>query len=313
MTGKKKNIVASIHQRLLNKAKETDRPFNELLQFYGIERFLYRMSISSHVGDFVLKGALMLLAWKIPRTRPTMDIDFLGFTDNSLENLDAVIQAVCRIDNQEDDGVQFDSKTVKAVRIKEDAEYEGIRVTFMGHLGNAKIPMQIDVGFNDAVTPSPQIIDYPVILNSPVPQLRGYNRETMIAEKFEAMVKLGEFNSRMKDFFDIWLLSRQFDFSSVQLAKACRKTLSRRGTDLDELPYILKEKFAGANEKQKQWSAFIRKSRIDYAPEKFYAVTTQIRDFMEPIVSSIVASDTSNAIWTAPGPWRPMSKPLNHE
>ncbi|MBW2593251.1 MAG: nucleotidyl transferase AbiEii/AbiGii toxin family protein [Deltaproteobacteria bacterium] len=214
-----KNMSASVRQRLLNRARSDHRPFNELLQYYAMERFLYRLSQSVHVDRFILKGALMLRVWRSPELRPTMDIDMLGVTSNEKVDIVAQIQDILTVD-VETDGLAFDPDSIQAERITEDADYEGIRIRFLGELGTARINMQIDIGFGDVVYPEPEESDFPTMLNSPVPRLLCYSRESSIAEKFEAMVKLGMLNSRMKDFYDIWLLSRQFDFDGAKLAAA---------------------------------------------------------------------------------------------
>ena len=222
-----KNIAASVHQRLLNKAKESSRPFNELLQYFAIERFIYRLSKSHHADKFILKGALMLAAWYGLASRPTMDIDLLGKIDNSLEVITTAIKDACLVD-VEADGISFNDETVEAVRITEDAEYEGVRARVHGSLGTARISIQIDIGFGDVVVPNPSTVSYPVILDLPAPELKGYTMESTIAEKFQAMVKLGVLSSRMKDFCDIWVLSRTFDFKGEILAEAIVKTFENR-------------------------------------------------------------------------------------
>ena len=222
-----KNVAASVHQRLLNLARQSGRPFNELAQYYALERWLYRLAQSDYRNQFVLKGALMLLVWKMPVTRPTRDIDLLGRVSNDLASVREVIAAICQVPT-EADGMFFDSKTVATQRITEDADYEGVRATFRASLGNTRLPMQIDIGFSDIITPAPAAIVYPAILGHPSPELQAYNRETVIAEKFEAMVKLGELNSRMKDFFDIWVLARTGEFRGTEL----RTPLNRRFLDV---------------------------------------------------------------------------------
>ncbi len=208
-----KNIPASIRQRLLNKAKDDNRPFNELLQYYAMERFLYRLSVSQHSERFILKGALMLRVWQAPEIRPTMDIDMLGITSNSEAEIAAQFTDVLFVD-VEPDGLTFDPETIRTERITEDADYHGIRVRFQGLLDTARINMQIDIGFGDIVHPSPQMSELPTMFGAPAPHMLCYSRESAIAEKLEAMIKLGELNSRMKDFYDTWLLARQFDFGS---------------------------------------------------------------------------------------------------
>jgi len=193
----RKNIALSVHQRLLNKARQTSRTFNELLQHYAIERFLYRISKSPNSDRFILKGALMFTVWSRLNSRPTMDIDLLGRIDNSLDVIVAAMQDACKSE-VENDGMVFDPESVIAVRITEDAEYQGVRVRIQGNLGNARISLQIDIGFGDEVYPHPGKIQYPTLLDFPAPELSGYTMESTIAEKFQAMVKLGLLNSRMK-------------------------------------------------------------------------------------------------------------------
>ena len=214
-----KNMAASVHARLAEIARRTGRPFQEQLQYYAMERFLYRLSKSPHAARFVLKGALMLRVWDAPMARPTKDIDLLGRLENSLENLSTMVREVCALE-VEPDGLVFRPSTVKSERIREDADYEGVRIRFDGLLARARIAMRLDVGIGDVMVPVPVEIAYPTLLDMPAPRLKGYPRETAIAEKFEAMVKLGTLNSRMKDFYDIWLLSRQFDFDGPTLGEA---------------------------------------------------------------------------------------------
>ena len=213
-----KNMAASVHARLAEIGRRTGRPFQELLQYYAMERFLYRLSKSPHAASFVLKGALMLRVWDAPMARPTKDIDLLGRLEHSLENGSTVVREVCAVE-VEPDGLAFRSATLRSERIREDADYEGVRIRFDGLLARARIAMQLDVGIGDVMVPGPVEIAYPTLLDFPAPRLKGYPRETAIAEKFEAMVKLGALNSRMKDFYDIWLLSRQFDFDGPTLAR----------------------------------------------------------------------------------------------
>jgi len=297
------NIAASIHQRLLNKARETDRPFSELLQYFAMERFLYRLSKSAHAGKFVLKGALMLSAWQAPVTRPTMDIDLLGITDNSIDAIVAFVKEIC-VQEVESDGLVFDAEGVSGERIVEDADYEGVRVRFRGMLDTARIAMQIDIGFGDVVVPSPTIVEYPTILPLPTPRLKGYSRESSVAEKFEAMVKLGILNSRVKDFFDIWLLSRQFDFDGPTLAAAIAKTFATRGTAVPAEPVAFTGDFAKEAARQTQWQGFVRKSRLQNVPASFADIVEAIEVFLGPITRALSAGGEFEGLWKAPGPWR---------
>lgn len=296
------NIAASIRQRLLNKARETDRPFNELLQYFAMERFLYRLSKSAHADKFVLKGALMFAAWHAPVTRPTRDIDLLGITDNSIDAIVAFVKEIC-VQEVESDGLVFDAESVGGERIVEDADYEGVRVRFRGILDTARIAMQIDIGFGDVVVPTPAMAEYPTILPLPAPRLKGYSRESAVAEKFEAMVKLGVLNSRVKDFFDIWLLSRQFDFDGPTLAAAIAKTFASRGTTIPAAPVALTGDFANDAARQAQWRAFIRKSRLENVPSDFAEIVEAVAVFLGPITRALAAGGEFEGSWEAPGPW----------
>jgi predicted nucleotidyltransferase component of viral defense system len=298
-----KNIAASVHQRLLNKAKEFSRPFNELLQYFAIERFIYRLSKSPHAEKFILKGALMFSAWCGFASRPTMDIDLLGKIDNRLEVISAAIKDACLMD-VEADGISFNAETVEAVRITEDAEYEGVRVRLHGNLGKARVTLQIDIGFGDVIVPNPSTVSYPTILDFPAPELKGYTMESTIAEKFQAMVKLGILNSRMKDFYDIWILSRTFDFKGEVLAEAVEKTFTNRNTLISLNAAIFDPSFGKDRDKNVQWQGFIRKAKLTNAPESFEEVIAAVKLFLEPLAASIVEQQAFKSNWTASGPWR---------
>lgn len=277
------NVPASVHQRLLDVARDTGRPFNEVLQYFAMERFLYRLSRSPHKDSFVLKGALLFRVWDVPDSRATRDIDFLAFLDNSPENLAAVFREVCTIEG--DDGLVFDLDSVDAKAIKEDADYEGVRVRFRGLLGKARITMQIDVGFGDKVHPGVMHADYPVILDLPAPALRMYPPESVVAEKVEAMVHLGSMNSRMKDFYDVWRLSRQFEFDDSVLGEAIKQTFDNRGTEL--MPFgELKAELLENETLEKLWSAFLAKSGVT-APKSFYEVLDEIASFLSPLFERV--------------------------
>ena len=294
------NVVASVHQRLLNHAKANGRPFNEILQYYGMERFLHRLSKTPHAESFVLKGGLLLRVWDTPDTRATRDIDFLAFTENELEVLTATVHEICSIECA-DDGLFFDNTTIEARRIKEDADYEGIRIRLRGFLGKAIINLQIDVGFGDAVHPGIQNIEYPTILDLPAPILRGYPIETVIAEKTEAMIKLGRVNSRMKDFYDVWLLSQHFSFDAETLSAAIRGTLEKRKTEVMDFDSMRDEILENHNI-EKQWSAFLRKSQLE-APFSFADTLMQIGSFLAPILARIKQGNQVSLKWKPSGSW----------
>jgi hypothetical protein len=301
MTKAIRNIAASVHQRLLSKARESSRPFNELLQHFAIERFIYRLSRSPHADRF--KGALMFSVWSGPGSRPTMDIDLLGRIDNRLEVIGAVIKDACEMEVAED-GLSFNAETVTAARITEEAEYEGVRVRVRGGLGKARVSLQIDIGFGDVIVPGPVKVTYPALLDFPAPELNGYTMESTIAEKFQAMVKLGMLNSRMKDFYDLWRLSRTFNFRGEILAEAIEKTFENRNTPIPPIPAVFEPLFVKEGDKQVQWLGFIRKAKLAAAPEAFEDVVAAVKVFLEPPVTSLAEKRKFRHRWNAPGPWR---------
>lgn len=299
--GPRTNLAASVHQLLMNRARDTNRPFNELLQYYAMERFLYRLSKSPYAGKFILKGALMFTAWKLVSYRPTIDIDLLGRADHHVENIIEITKHVCS-QPVDPDGLVFNLDSVAGARIAEDADYEGVRTRFRANLGTARITLQLDVGFGDVIVPDAQSIQYPTILDFPAPLLRGYSKESIVAEKFECLVKLGTLNSRMKDYFDIWTLSRRFDFDGEVLGNAVAKTFSNRGTEIVIDPVGLTAKFAENPEKQAQWRGFIRKSRLDHLPDLADVIST-VGHFLRPVATALAAGHSFSGEWTAPGPW----------
>jgi len=275
-----KNIEASVRARLQNKAKENNRPFAEILQYYGMERFLYRFSQSEYKDKFILKGALMFTVWDIEERRTTLDIDFLGLYDNQIIAIEKVIKEVCNV-HVPADGIVFDLATVSGQKIKEDAEYEGVRVKFLGFLERSRIPMQVDIAFGDIIYPKARVIDYPAILDFPKPHLKGYSIESVVAEKFEAMIKLGLLNSRMKDFYDLWLMIHRFDFKEEALAQALKRTFSQRRTPLpQQTPLFASEIYDEASDRQKLWKAFLIKGQIKEVPDKLSIIAKAIEKFL---------------------------------
>jgi len=277
------NTAASIHQKLLNKATVEHRTFNELLQYYAIERFLYRLGESPYYNQFVLKGALVFLAWQAPLTRPTRDLDFLGFTSNSVNNLIHIVQEVC---NQpvDPDGLIFDPASVQGKIIKEEAGYEGVRINFLGFLRKAQIYMRLDVGFADVVTPDPETLEFPTILDDmSKPYIRTYPPETVIAEKFQALITLGIINSRMKDFYDLWFMAQTMEFDFHLLREAIFKTFNRRKTTVpEETPTAFSNEFA--DQKQVLWSSFLKKNQIKNTPIKLSDVIQVLKKFFDPVI-----------------------------
>jgi hypothetical protein len=231
-----------------------------------------------------------------------MDIDLLGKISNSLEEIQSVMRDACKMDVV-DDGILFDEETVSAARITVDAEYEGVRVRIQGSLGNARVSLQIDIGFGDVIVPAPGKVVYPTLLDFPSPELNGYTMETTIAEKYQTMVKLGAVNSRMKDFHDIWMLSRTFDFNGEVLAEAIVQTFVNRRTELAIDSAIFDASFGKDDIRQVQWRGFLRKSRLRDVPEDFADVMAGIRMFLEPPVRSLASGREFHGAWNAKGPW----------
>ena len=292
--------AASIRQRLKNRARSEQRPFAELLQYYAMERFLYRLSLSTQAQNFVLKGALMLRVWEAPEYRPTMDIDMLGKTSN--DELSIVSQIKEMLGTEvEPDGLEFDTDSIQSERITEDADYQGIRIRFLGYLDSARINMQIDIGFGDIVHPDPEEFELPTMLDLPAPKMLCYSRESAIAEKFEAMVKLGILNSRMKDFYDIWLLSRLFNFDGSQLIEAIHLTFNQRGTSVTNKITAFQEPFIA--EKQVQWTAFRRRLDQEHLPEKFADIINQVASFLEPVVKAASVNQAFDKTWKPVKGW----------
>jgi hypothetical protein len=224
-----RNLAASVSQRLLDHSRRQGENHQYLLMRYGVERLLYRLAQSNYADLFVVKGAMMFLVWSGSPYRPTKDLDLLSVKSSTVERLAAVFCELCGV-KVVDDALDFVPATVTAEAIREDAAYQGVRVTLEARLGKIEIPLQVDIGFGDAIIPKPEPAIFPVLLDFPAPRLAMYARETAIAEKFEAMVHLDMANSRMKDFYDIWVLSRMFEFKASILEAAIRATFERRRT-----------------------------------------------------------------------------------
>lgn len=298
------NLPASIHQRLLNQAKQQGRPLQELLQYFAIERFLFRLSQSPHATKFYLKGALMLRLWDSPLSRPTIDVDLMGQDVLSQDVLERIVRDICE-QTVPDDGCLFDSSTVRAASIRVDDHYGGIRAEFIAHIGKMRLSMQVDVGFGDVVVPGPIPIEFPVLLDFPSPHLLAYSPESAIAEKFHAMVILDSANSRMKDFYDIWLLARTLQFEGTVLSQAFHATFTRRRTTLPiNVPTGLADRFAEDRIKQIQWNAFARKGRLAIDGATFEQVVEFLRGFLMPPTLAAGRGERFTAHWPAGGPWK---------
>ena len=258
-----KNIGASVRERINNKAKADNVNTQFLLTRYALERMLYRLSVSEHRDSFLLKGALLFDLWYDVPLRPTRDIDLLGFGLAEIPHLFKVFEDLCAIEVE--DGINFDPVSIKAEEIRKDANYSGTRVTVVGSIDGAKSKVQVDVGYGDAVTPAPEMATYPVMLEDmPAPELRVYPQYTVIAEKFEAIVSLGMANSRMKDYFDLWVLLRNADLQQEILEQAVGATFKRRGTAMPtEIPTGLSDQFAQEKTRVALWEAFVGRNKLN--------------------------------------------------
>jgi predicted nucleotidyltransferase component of viral defense system len=274
-----RNIGASVRARLLNLAKERNQPFDLLLTRYVLERLLYRLASTRHRERFVLKGATLIATWFDDPHRPTRDLDLLGFGDPDPETLLTAFRQICELDKN--DAVTFDVAGLSIHRIRDEAEYGGFRLKTTANVDGAKVRVIIDVGFGDAIEPGIEEAYLPVLLDLPAPRLRAYARETVIAEKFQAMVMLGRANSRMKDFYDIWILSRSFEFKGDALARAIAATFARRKTEIPaERPEALTPTFAEDPMKQRQWAAFIED--VAFQPGPITEVVDALAEFLMP-------------------------------
>ena len=278
-----KNIGASVRARLLQVSKASGQTFDLILTRFALERLLFRLSQSPHADRFVLKGAMLMMSWFDDPHRGTRDLDLLGFGDPGAEPMLATFREI--LAQEAADGVEFDVDALRVDRIREEVEYGGLRLRTTAAIGGARISLTIDIGFGDAVEPGPEELDYPSMLDFPVPRLRGYARETVIAEKFQAMVALGRANSRMKDFYDIWILSRSFNFDDERLPRAIAATFTRRGTAIpQDLPDALTPAFAQDAQKQRQWRAFVE--GVAHDPGQLAIVIKDIAAFLMPRATS---------------------------
>jgi len=304
MSPSAKNRVASILARLRNQATEEGVSFNQVLQFYAIERFLWRLSQSSHAESVVLKGALLLKTIGIPRARPTMDIDFLRKGRSDSASLIALVRDCANIENGED-GISFDSKTISAQAITKDAEYQGTRVRVAARLGTVRLSVQIDFGVGDAVVPRPKLIEYPVLLNQAGLTILAYPIEAVVAEKFQAMIELEAANSRMKDFYDVYTCSRHCDFEGGTLVRSLTATFKRRSTELPiELPVAFTSAFFDDEAHLKQWRAFAQRIGEPELSDRFGPIVGDVASFLMPVAIAASREKPFAQRWEAGGPWQ---------
>jgi len=286
----KANLAASIRQRLLNRARQEQETFDAVLNRFGRERLLYRIGISKYRDQFLLKGAMLFALWYDMPHRPTRDMDLLGFGAGELFVLERVFREITQ--QLVEDGLRF-SETVKAEEIRKEANYAGARVTLLATLEQARIPLQVDIGFGDLVTPAPEQIDYPVLLEDlNPPRLGAYPVYTVIAEKLQAIVSLGMVNSRLKDYFDLQVLLEREQLDELVLAEAVRRSFAVRSTPLpQQVPMGLSSEFGEDLGKQNQWLAFLRRNEVAEVP--LPQVVALIREALMPRL--LEAADPSSS------------------
>lgn len=303
MSDETRGLARSVHTRLVRHAHAQGLDPNLVLQRYGLERFLYRLSQSEHAERFVLKGALLLLAWLGETLRPTRDADFLGFGDLSPLELRETIKEILAVPVP-DDGLTFDPDSVEISDIRGEDDYGGRRVRAWAALGAAQIRLQLDIGIGDATEPRPVWLEYPCLLDFPAPRIRAYRPETVVAEKAHALVVLGAVNSRMRDFFDLHVLATSRTFEGPVLRRAIQATFERRGTSLpQETPIALRPEFLADGGKAREWRAFLTRTGID-GPESLADVTPLLKEFLTPVLRARRSEgDPPGETWPPGGPW----------
>jgi predicted nucleotidyltransferase component of viral defense system len=296
------NLAASIRARLLRLAQVSGEDYQRVLGRYGIERFLYRLGHSPHRDRFALKGATLFTLWTGQTHRPTKDLDLLGWGSSAINDVEAVMREICEVEDQ--DGIVFDAKSVEGTKIKEDDEYDGVRIKFSAHLAGARIPMQVDIGFGDAVYPEPELVTFPVLLPMAPPQIRAYPRESAIAEKLHAMVELDIRNSRMKDFYDIWYMAQTWTFEMPLLHRAIAAVFDRRGLALPEsAPFALTADFLNDSQKKQQWNAFISRFNTADAGPSLDDVGALLSAFLLPCLYADSPAETQARRWVPGSGW----------
>ena len=301
------NRAESIRQRLRNRVRERGEDAQFALQRYAAERFLYRLGVSPHRERFVLKGAMLFRLWGSSMYRPTRDLDFTGYGSSEHEAVLACFRDLCQAP-EVDDSLVFDAHSLTVEEIKEDAEYGGIRVRFLAWLGKSRIQMQIDVGFGNAIHPGALDIEYPTLLDDPAPSIRAYPKEAVIAEKFQAMVQLGEGNSRIKDFYDVYVLGTRFAFDGEQLSRSIAATFERRRTSIDGgLPLALTPRFFANEVRATMWRNYRTRNRLPGAPSDFAAVGELLQTFLGPIWNALAAKERFASAWQPGRLWEAVS------
>lgn len=297
-------LPRSVQTRLVNHAHAIRVDPNLILTRYAVERFLYQLSRSPHADFFVLKGAMLLLAWLGETIRPTRDADLPGSGKLDAESLARIFAEIC-MTSVEPDGLEFDTQSIRVASIRAEDAYGGQRVAFLARLGPARLRVQVDVGIGDAVFPEPEWLQYPSLLGQPRARLRAYRKETAIAEKLHAMVELASNNSRMRDFFDVHALAAAKSFDGEVLSVAIATTFGHRGTVIPAGPPLaFTPEFAAVEGKAAQWTAFVRRLPGSSAPPALASVVDAVRAFAGPVLVAAGKGEPFLARWEPGGPWR---------
>lgn len=301
-----KNPAASIRARLLDHAKQHGDDYQRVLTRYAIERLLYRLSQTEAAEHYVLKGAMLFVTWPEHVFRPTGDLDLLGQGDPDPAVIAALFARICEI-KAVDDGINFDPASLKVEAVRESNKYQGVQLSLRGELAKAIIPVQVDIGFGDHVYPPPKRQSFPSLLpNLPAAEILMYPPETVVAEKFEAMIRFGEANGRIKDFHDMWVTTRTFPFDLPSLLEAVSGTLRRRETAFPtEMPIGLTEAFAKVAEERGLWSGFLRRNPPTLQPPPFADLQGELRQFFGPVIASLALPEAARGRWDPDGrAWR---------
>jgi predicted nucleotidyltransferase component of viral defense system len=298
------DLEASVRTRLKNLSRDRQEPFELLLTRYGLERMLYRLSVSEWRNRFVLKGAMLFVIWSDRPHRATRDVDLLGLGNPDLVGLETIFRALC-VAEVEPDGIRFLADTVQGEAIRAEDAYQGIRVRLEGRVKKMVVRLQIDIGYGDMVLPPPREVEFPVLLDFPAPRLRAYSRYSVVAEKLQTIVQRGVPNSRMKDYYDLFRMSQLFQFSGPTLTRALQATMKRRRTPIPmAAPVALGGEFGQLPAKRMQWRSFVAKSGLESDAVDFEIVLKALREFLMPVLSAIAQGKELSLLWKPGVGWQ---------
>jgi predicted nucleotidyltransferase component of viral defense system len=305
MKGKSRNLAASVRARLFNLSRERGEDFQRVLLRYAFERLLYRLGESKYRDRFILKGAMLFSIWGEEAYRATTDLDLLGYGSNDPQSVAECFREICAVQAPED-GVIFLTETIRAEEIREATEYGGVRVRFEAQIEQARVTLQVDVGYGNAIVPAVEEPAYPVLLEEfPPPRIRAYPRESVLAEKIHAIIVRGVTNSRMKDFYDIFVLSQRFSFDGKTIARAIASTFKRSRTiPPSSLPPALSPIFFSDSAKAEQWRTYLDRNGLTGAPRDFEVVGEAVHSFIWPVLEAIDNEGGFNMSWKPGGPWQ---------